>query len=78
MEGVLLDPPHPSFSQAPLRSAPGLSTFPHGDASRRPPCLLHWGLGGILSFKGRLLPIPYEDRELSDISLVPFQEVGTS
>jgi hypothetical protein len=56
IEGVLLGPHHPSFSEVPLRSAPGHSPFPRGEASRRPPCPSHWGLGGVLSFKGLLLP----------------------
>jgi hypothetical protein len=50
IEGVLSDPPHPRFNQAPLHSTPGFSLLSHGNASRRPPCHLLWGLGGILSF----------------------------
>jgi hypothetical protein len=51
-------PSSSQFNEVPLHSAPGFSRFPHGDASRRPPCHLLWGLGGVLSFKGHLLPSP--------------------
>jgi hypothetical protein len=49
-KGSIEGGPHPRFIQAPLHSAPGFSLLSHGDTFRRPPCLLLWGLGGVLSF----------------------------